>query len=96
MQCTRCICVSLNTAVLFVMRTGLQVIVVNPSFFKYTHDRWTEHHGRYPSTGMLAIVFALHLCDEVNHLLTPDIYSKVASELQLSPIFGESPLTKVY
>ncbi|XP_066527427.1 ST3 beta-galactoside alpha-2,3-sialyltransferase 8 [Hoplias malabaricus] len=43
-----------------------KVIVVNPSFFKYTHDHWTEHHGRYPSTGMLAIVFALHLCDEVS------------------------------
>ncbi|XP_026884763.2 ST3 beta-galactoside alpha-2,3-sialyltransferase 8 [Electrophorus electricus] len=43
-----------------------KVMVVNPSFFKYTHDRWTEHHGRYPSTGMLAIVFALHLCDEVS------------------------------
>ncbi|KAF7693271.1 ST3 beta-galactoside alpha-2,3-sialyltransferase 8 [Silurus meridionalis] len=43
-----------------------KVIVVNPGFFKYTHDRWTEHHGRYPSTGMLAIVFALHICDEVS------------------------------
>ncbi|XP_060766372.1 ST3 beta-galactoside alpha-2,3-sialyltransferase 8 [Neoarius graeffei] len=43
-----------------------KVMVVNPSFFKYTHDRWTEHHGRYPSTGMLAVVFALHLCDEVS------------------------------
>ncbi|XP_072521555.1 ST3 beta-galactoside alpha-2,3-sialyltransferase 8 [Salminus brasiliensis] len=43
-----------------------KVIVVNPTFFKYTHDHWTEHHGRYPSTGMLAIVFALHLCDEVS------------------------------
>ncbi|XP_026999609.1 ST3 beta-galactoside alpha-2,3-sialyltransferase 8 [Tachysurus fulvidraco] len=43
-----------------------KVMVVNPSFFKYTHDRWTEQNGRYPSTGMLAIVFALHLCDEVS------------------------------
>lgn len=43
-----------------------KVMVVNPGFFKYTHDRWTEHHGRYPSTGMLAIVLALHLCDEVS------------------------------
>lgn len=43
-----------------------KIIVVNPAFFKYTHDHWTEHHGRYPSTGMLAIVFALHLCDEVS------------------------------
>ncbi|KAI4875082.1 hypothetical protein NFI96_033374 [Prochilodus magdalenae] len=43
-----------------------KVIVVNPGFFKYTHDHWTEHHGRYPSTGMLAVVFALHLCDKVS------------------------------
>lgn len=34
-------------------------------FFKYVNDRWTEHHGRYPSTGMLAIIFALHVCDQV-------------------------------
>lgn len=44
---------------------AVQVIVVNPAFFKYTHDNWTEHHGRYPSTGIVAIIFALHLCDEV-------------------------------
>uniref|UniRef100_A0A4W5JXJ2 CMP-N-acetylneuraminate-beta-galactosamide-alpha-2,3-sialyltransferase 2 n=1 Tax=Hucho hucho TaxID=62062 RepID=A0A4W5JXJ2_9TELE len=43
-----------------------KVIVINPAFFKYTHDRWTERHGRYPSTGMLAIIFALHICDEVS------------------------------
>uniref|UniRef100_A0A8C8DF45 CMP-N-acetylneuraminate-beta-galactosamide-alpha-2,3-sialyltransferase 2 n=1 Tax=Oryzias sinensis TaxID=183150 RepID=A0A8C8DF45_9TELE len=43
-----------------------KVLVVNPAFFKYVHDRWTEHHGRYPSTGMLAIVFALHVCDQVS------------------------------
>ncbi|XP_045079065.1 CMP-N-acetylneuraminate-beta-galactosamide-alpha-2,3-sialyltransferase 2 [Coregonus clupeaformis] len=43
-----------------------KVIVVNPAFFKYTHDRWTERHGRYPSTGMLAVIFALHICDEVS------------------------------
>uniref|UniRef100_UPI003AAB90A0 ST3 beta-galactoside alpha-2,3-sialyltransferase 8 n=1 Tax=Centroberyx gerrardi TaxID=166262 RepID=UPI003AAB90A0 len=43
-----------------------KVLVVNPVFFKYVHERWTEHHGRYPSTGMLAIVFALHICDQVS------------------------------
>ncbi|XP_051957988.1 CMP-N-acetylneuraminate-beta-galactosamide-alpha-2,3-sialyltransferase 2-like [Xyrauchen texanus] len=43
-----------------------KVIVVNPAFFKYIHDRWTEHHGRYPSTGIVAVIFALHLCDEVS------------------------------
>ncbi|XP_013871499.1 ST3 beta-galactoside alpha-2,3-sialyltransferase 8 [Austrofundulus limnaeus] len=43
-----------------------KVLVVNPLFFKYVHDQWTEHHGRYPSTGMLTIVFALHTCDQVS------------------------------
>uniref|UniRef100_A0A3P8U0N1 CMP-N-acetylneuraminate-beta-galactosamide-alpha-2,3-sialyltransferase 2 n=1 Tax=Amphiprion percula TaxID=161767 RepID=A0A3P8U0N1_AMPPE len=43
-----------------------KVLVVNPVFFKYVHDHWTEHHGRYPSTGMLAIIFALHICDQVS------------------------------
>lgn len=40
--------------------------MVNPAFFKYVHEQWTEHHGRYPSTGMLAIIFALHVCDQVS------------------------------
>ncbi|KAF3817660.1 hypothetical protein GH733_012947 [Mirounga leonina] len=41
-----------------------KVQIYNPAFFKYIHDRWTEHHGRYPSTGMLVLFFALHVCDE--------------------------------
>ncbi|XP_041835617.1 ST3 beta-galactoside alpha-2,3-sialyltransferase 8 [Melanotaenia boesemani] len=49
-----------------VMADKDKVLVVNPVFFKYVHDRWTEHHGRYPSTGMLAIIFALHTCDQVS------------------------------
>lgn len=43
-----------------------KVLVVNPVFFKYVHDRWTERHGRYPSTGMMAMIFALHICDQVS------------------------------
>ncbi|XP_054472186.1 ST3 beta-galactoside alpha-2,3-sialyltransferase 8 isoform X2 [Anoplopoma fimbria] len=43
-----------------------KVLVVNPAFFKYAHDQWTEGNGRYPSTGMLAIIFALHTCDQVS------------------------------
>ncbi|XP_070759636.1 ST3 beta-galactoside alpha-2,3-sialyltransferase 8 [Enoplosus armatus] len=43
-----------------------KVLVVNPVFFKYVNDRWNERHGRYPSTGMLAIIFALHTCDQVS------------------------------
>ncbi|KAG7226818.1 hypothetical protein INR49_014167 [Caranx melampygus] len=49
-----------------VMADKDKVLVVNPTFFKYVHDHWTEHHGRYPSTGMLAIIFALHTCDQVS------------------------------
>ncbi|CAG5958457.1 unnamed protein product [Menidia menidia] len=41
-----------------------KVQIFNPAFFKYIHDRWTRHHGRYPSTGMLVLFFALHVCDE--------------------------------
>ncbi|KAM7396169.1 hypothetical protein PAMP_019231 [Pampus punctatissimus] len=43
-----------------------KVQIFNPAFFKYIHDHWTRHHGRYPSTGMLVLFFALHVCDEVN------------------------------
>ncbi|XP_017160865.1 CMP-N-acetylneuraminate-beta-galactosamide-alpha-2,3-sialyltransferase 2 [Poecilia reticulata] len=43
-----------------------KVQIFNPAFFKYIHDRWTKHQGRYPSTGMLVLFFALHVCDEVN------------------------------
>eukprot|EP00061_Rhincodon_typus_P009434 g32937.t1 len=41
-----------------------KVIIFHPGFFKYVHDEWTEHHGRYPSTGMLALIFGLHICDQ--------------------------------
>ncbi|XP_077582003.1 ST3 beta-galactoside alpha-2,3-sialyltransferase 8 [Stigmatopora nigra] len=43
-----------------------KVLVVSPAFFKYVHERWTERHGRYPSTGMLALIYALHACDQVS------------------------------
>lgn len=43
-----------------------KVMVISPAFLKYVNDKWTEHHGRYPSTGMLAVIFALHTCDEVS------------------------------
>ncbi|CAH2292614.1 CMP-N-acetylneuraminate-beta-galactosamide-alpha-2,3-sialyltransferase 2-like [Pelobates cultripes] len=43
-----------------------KVLIFNPAFFKYIHDNWTNHHGKYPSTGMLAVFFALHICDEIS------------------------------
>ena len=47
----------------------LQVMVYSPSFFKYVYDTWLEGHGRYPSTGFLALMFAIHVCDEVSTLV---------------------------
>ncbi|XP_036411239.1 CMP-N-acetylneuraminate-beta-galactosamide-alpha-2,3-sialyltransferase 1-like [Megalops cyprinoides] len=43
-----------------------KVLIYNPTFFKYVYDTWLEGHGRYPSTGFLALMFAVHICDEVN------------------------------
>ncbi|XP_041102714.1 CMP-N-acetylneuraminate-beta-galactosamide-alpha-2,3-sialyltransferase 1-like [Polyodon spathula] len=43
-----------------------KILIFNPTFFKYVNDNWLENRGRYPSTGFLALVFAVHTCDEVN------------------------------
>ncbi|XP_039976891.1 CMP-N-acetylneuraminate-beta-galactosamide-alpha-2,3-sialyltransferase 1-like [Xiphias gladius] len=42
------------------------VMVINPAFMRYVHVKWLEEKGRYPSTGFMALVLALHICDEVN------------------------------
>ncbi|XP_031142992.1 CMP-N-acetylneuraminate-beta-galactosamide-alpha-2,3-sialyltransferase 1-like [Sander lucioperca] len=42
------------------------VMILNPVFTKYVHDMWLEKKGYYPSTGFLALVLALHMCDEVS------------------------------
>ncbi|XP_051925908.1 CMP-N-acetylneuraminate-beta-galactosamide-alpha-2,3-sialyltransferase 1-like [Hippocampus zosterae] len=43
-----------------------KVLIYNPAFFKYVDESWLEGHGRYPSTGFLSLLFALHICDQVN------------------------------
>ncbi|XP_068091058.1 CMP-N-acetylneuraminate-beta-galactosamide-alpha-2,3-sialyltransferase 1 [Hyperolius riggenbachi] len=43
-----------------------KILVYHPEFMKYVYDKWSLHHGRYPSTGLLSIVFALHICDKVD------------------------------
>ncbi|XP_025057867.1 CMP-N-acetylneuraminate-beta-galactosamide-alpha-2,3-sialyltransferase 1 isoform X2 [Alligator sinensis] len=43
-----------------------KILVYHPDFLKYVFDHWLQRHGRYPSTGILSVVFALHVCDEVN------------------------------
>ncbi|XP_061109795.1 CMP-N-acetylneuraminate-beta-galactosamide-alpha-2,3-sialyltransferase 1-like [Conger conger] len=43
-----------------------KVLIYNPTFLKYVHDVWLERHGKYPSTGFLTLMLAIHICDEVN------------------------------
>ncbi|XP_016393166.1 CMP-N-acetylneuraminate-beta-galactosamide-alpha-2,3-sialyltransferase 1-like [Sinocyclocheilus rhinocerous] len=43
-----------------------KVMILHPEFIRYVYDNWTEGHGLYPSTGFLTLIFALHICDEVN------------------------------
>ncbi|XP_078146553.1 CMP-N-acetylneuraminate-beta-galactosamide-alpha-2,3-sialyltransferase 1-like [Centroberyx gerrardi] len=42
------------------------VMVLNPAFIKYVHEIWLDKNGKYPSTGFLALVLGMHICDEVN------------------------------
>ncbi|XP_050992985.1 CMP-N-acetylneuraminate-beta-galactosamide-alpha-2,3-sialyltransferase 1-like isoform X2 [Labeo rohita] len=48
-----------------------KVMILHPAFIKYVHEIWLLKHGKYPSTGFLSIIFALHVCDRVNP--TPSI-----------------------
>ncbi|XP_078479092.1 CMP-N-acetylneuraminate-beta-galactosamide-alpha-2,3-sialyltransferase 1-like [Lampetra planeri] len=42
------------------------VMVVSPAFMMYVHHEWLEKKGRYPSTGFMALVLALHVCDQIH------------------------------
>jgi len=42
------------------------VRIIHPEFFKYVHENWTEERVEYPSTGLITLMIALHVCDEVN------------------------------
>lgn len=43
----------------------LQILIYHPAFIKYVFDSWLQGHGRYPSTGILSVIFSIHVCDEV-------------------------------
>ncbi|XP_067268499.1 CMP-N-acetylneuraminate-beta-galactosamide-alpha-2,3-sialyltransferase 1-like isoform X1 [Chanodichthys erythropterus] len=43
-----------------------KVMILHPAFIKYVHEIWLLKRGKYPSTGFLAIIFALHICDQVS------------------------------
>ncbi|KAA8590647.1 hypothetical protein FQN60_014581 [Etheostoma spectabile] len=47
-------------------RSYAPVMVLNPAFIRYVHHTWLENKGTYPSTGFLALILALHMCDEVS------------------------------
>ncbi|XP_014834130.1 PREDICTED: CMP-N-acetylneuraminate-beta-galactosamide-alpha-2,3-sialyltransferase 1-like isoform X2 [Poecilia mexicana] len=42
------------------------VMVLNPAFMKYVHQKWLGKKGKYPSTGFMTLISALHICDEVS------------------------------
>ncbi|XP_030319120.1 CMP-N-acetylneuraminate-beta-galactosamide-alpha-2,3-sialyltransferase 2 isoform X2 [Calypte anna] len=46
----------------FIRADRNKVLILSPAFLKYIHDNWTQRHGRYPSTGFTALLFALHTC----------------------------------
>ncbi|XP_054446494.1 CMP-N-acetylneuraminate-beta-galactosamide-alpha-2,3-sialyltransferase 1 [Pteronotus mesoamericanus] len=43
-----------------------RILIYHPAFIKYVFDSWLQGHGRYPSTGILSVIFSLHICDEVD------------------------------
>lgn len=42
------------------------VRVISPAFMKYVHEIWLQNKRGYPSTGFMALVLALHVCDQVS------------------------------
>ncbi|XP_072206044.1 CMP-N-acetylneuraminate-beta-galactosamide-alpha-2,3-sialyltransferase 2-like isoform X4 [Excalfactoria chinensis] len=50
----------------FIKADRNKVLILSPAFLKYIHENWTEQHGRYPSTGFTALLFALHACQQVS------------------------------
>ncbi|XP_073787508.1 CMP-N-acetylneuraminate-beta-galactosamide-alpha-2,3-sialyltransferase 2 isoform X3 [Danio rerio] len=45
-----------------------KVMVMHPAFMHYVHNTWLHIKARrsYPSTGILVLIFALHICDQVS------------------------------
>ncbi|VTJ57366.1 Hypothetical predicted protein [Marmota monax] len=43
-----------------------KILIYHPAFIKYVFDSWLQGHGRYPSTGILSVIFSMHICDEVD------------------------------
>ncbi|XP_012610573.2 alpha-N-acetylgalactosaminide alpha-2,6-sialyltransferase 1-like [Microcebus murinus] len=43
-----------------------KILVISLSFLKYIQESWLEYQGPYPSLGFVALLYALHTCDQVS------------------------------
>lgn len=43
-----------------------RVRIIHPEFIKYVHEDWMDGRGQFPSTGFIALMIAVHVCDEVD------------------------------
>ncbi|KAM3841297.1 CMP-N-acetylneuraminate-beta-galactosamide-alpha-2,3-sialyltransferase 2-like isoform 1-T1 [Vipera latastei] len=50
----------------FIKADKSEILILHPVFLKYIHDKWTWHHGKYPSTGLITLIFAIHTCTQVS------------------------------
>ena len=39
--------------------------MIHPEFMYYVHQTWLGKRGHYASAGVFAIIWAVHICDEV-------------------------------
>jgi hypothetical protein len=42
-----------------------KVRIIHPGFVMYLHQNWMEARRGFPSTGLIALMIAMHVCDEV-------------------------------
>ncbi|KAG8131906.1 hypothetical protein E2320_009797 [Naja naja] len=50
----------------FIKADKNKILIIHPGFLKYIQDKWTQHHGKYPSTGLITLIFAIHTCTRVS------------------------------
>ncbi|KAI5608132.1 CMP-N-acetylneuraminate-beta-galactosamide-alpha-2, 3-sialyltransferase 1, partial [Silurus asotus] len=43
-----------------------KVMIINPEFMRYIYESWLKKQGKYPSTGFIMLMLAMHICDQVN------------------------------
>lgn len=60
------------------LMTSSKVMVLNPAFMKYVHQSWLESKGKYPSTGFMTLMAAIHFCDEVCFFVVVLMFCKVS------------------